>query len=508
MNLIAHHSRYAVPSTLHKVACIWRVLPSVILKTFIPHQYIVTKNSSNFSLYSSFKSVSTQSKGMQPQNCLLSQDHQQLTGIPAFYLREKEVNEKIKSKHTVQDQLEFYQSWKDLKSLVNSITALHMIAKIVKKNQRERAILQKERDKEINGTKSAYHEILDFISDQIISCKGQGLSNVIWSLGVIQEKDHHLGKVCEEEILSRDITAFHRAEVCCQILPGCVGLELKHSLVFKRVEEAILAEKIKLHLCENRHICAILSCFTEVGGGSLELFEKLQANIVERDFSSLLVEHLDQILHCFAIKGIFSDQLFSQAEEEILLEGCGNFRMIELVSIPRAFAIAGSGSEQLFAAFEEEICRKRIKYFPLSCLCWITWSFAIRGFTQSMVFKYAAHAIYNRGVKNLKNSGLSLCLYSFVLAESPSRVFVKELGKELLSRDLRIFKGTQLCQLMWACSKAEYLNPELLQRLEEEILQRNLTQKEETILSEILGNTAKEDKNPPPYLRELCISSI
>ena len=125
-----------------------------------------------------------------------------------------------------------------------------------------------------------------------------------------------------------------------------------------------------------------------------------------------------------------------------------------------------------------------------------------------MVFKYAAHAIYNRGVKNLKNSGLSLCLYSFVLAESPSRVFVKELGKELLSRDLRIFKGTQLCQLMWACSKAEYLNPELLQRLEEEILQRNLTQKEETILSEILGNTAKEDKNPPPYLRELCISSI
>lgn len=125
-----------------------------------------------------------------------------------------------------------------------------------------------------------------------------------------------------------------------------------------------------------------------------------------------------------------------------------------------------------------------------------------------MVFKYATDAIYQRGVKNLKNSGLALCLYSYVLAESPSRIFVKELGKELLSRDLRIFKGTQLCQLTWACSNAEYLNPELLQRLEEEILQRDLTQKEEIIISESLRNADKGDKNPPPYLRELCISSI
>lgn len=445
---------------------------------------------------------------MQQPNCLLTEYHQQLTGIPAFYLREMELNEKIKAKRTVQGQLEFYQSWKDQGSIVNRITALHVIANIVKKNQKERRVLQGERDKALNGTNNAYSEILDFLSDRIISCKGQGLANVMWSLGVIQEKHHRLGKVCEEEILSRDITAFHRAEVCCQILPGCIGLELKHSLVFKRVEEAILAGKIKLHLCENRHICAILTCFTEVGGGSVSLFETLEANIVERDFGFLLIEHLDQILHCFAIKGIFSDQLFSQAEEEILRQGCGNFRMIELVTIPRAFAIAGKGSEQLFAAFEKEICHKGIKYFPLSCLCWIAWSFATRGFTQSVVFKYATDAIYQRGVKNLKNSGLALCLYSYVLAESPSRIFVKELGKELLSRDLRIFKGTQLCQLTWACSNAEYLNPELLQRLEEEILQRDLTQKEEIILSESLRNADKGDKNPPPYLRELCISSI
>lgn len=47
-----------------------------------------------------------------------------------------------------------------------------MIVKIVKKNLRERVILQKERDKVMNGIKSVYYEVLDFIFDQIIFCKG------------------------------------------------------------------------------------------------------------------------------------------------------------------------------------------------------------------------------------------------------------------------------------------------------------------------------------------------
>ena len=476
-----------------------------MLRALVPHQYVRAENSSYSTLCPSVKTVKVREKLMLQQNCFMSRDYQEL---PASYVREMKANNAIRYKKTVQDLLEFYLSWKDQGSLVNRITTLHSIAKIVKVSPKQRRILQEEREKSVNGEASAYSEILDFISDHIFSCKGQGLANVMWSLGAIREKDHSLVQVCEEEILSRDISAaFHRAEVCCQILPACIFLELKHSAVFERVEEAILAGKIKLHLCENRHIAAILSAFVKAGRGSLELYKVLEANVVQRDFESLHNGDLYQIVQSFALKGVVSEELFSQAEKEILRRTPANFRAMDLVRILRAFAIADKGSEEFFAAFDGEICTKGIKTLPLTHLCWITWAFAARGMTQSKVFKFVAQAIFMRRVKNLKNWQLSLCLYSYVLSEIPFRVFLKELVKEILSRDLESFQGTELCQLTWSCSKAEFLDPELLHRLEEEIPRRNLTQKEASVISESLGNVGKRDKTLPSHLREMCISS-
>lgn len=440
------------------------------------------------------------------QKCFVSQLNQEFRGLPASYVREMELNKEILSKLTVQEQLEFYQSWKDRASLTNTVTVLHYIAKIVQKHRGERQVLQREREKSMNGQKSEYIEILDFISNNILACKTQGLANVMWSLGKLREQDHCLVKVCEDEILLHDLAVFHRAEIC-QIVIGCTELGLKDSLVFKRVEEAILNGTLWLSRCETRQIAGILTSFVKMGRGSVEFFKTLEADVVRRRFRSFHNGQLTQFLRSFAIKGIFSDQLFNSAEDEILRRTPFKLLRTELVTILRAFATADKGSEELFAAFDDEIVTRRVKDYYSSSLCWIIWAFATRGMTRSRVFRTVAQEIYQRGLHNLENGELSLCLYSYVLSEIPCQAFLKKLETEFMSRDLKNFQCAQLCQVVWSFTKAGLLNPKLLQDMEGEILQQISTQHQGSVIVESFLNAKMGSKEQFSYLQKMCTLS-
>lgn len=443
---------------------------------------------------------------MSQQKCFVSELNQDFTGLPASYVREMELNKEILSRRTVQEQLEFYESWKDRASLTNRITMLHHIAKIIQKHRDEAEVLQKERQKVMNGEESAYIEILDFIADNILSCKSQGLANVLWSLGKLKEHDHRLVKVCEKEILLHDVAFFYKAEIC-QILTACTELKLKDSRVFKRVEKAILNGKIKISRCEKRQIAGILTSFVKMGYGSEDFYKAFEAEIEERGLKPFHNGEITQILRAFAIMNIFSDSVFNKAEEEILRRSPFKLLRTELVAILRAFAMAGKGSEELFTAFDNEIVTRRVKDYYSFPLCWVIWAFATRGMISCRVFRVVAQEIYQRGLNNLENGELALCLYSYVLSEIPCGAFLKTLETELMSRDLKRFESIQLCQVLWSCAKAGLLNPKPLQDLEGKILQQNSAQNEERVTVECFLDAETGGEEQFHYLQKMCALS-
>ena len=454
-------------------------------------------------LCSSVQAAKLREKLLTQQKCFASQLNQNLTALPASYVREMELNKEILSKPTVQEQLDFYESWKDQGLLTNRITVLHRMAKIIQKRRVQAEVLKKEKEKVLNGEESGYIEILDFIADNILGCKAQGLANVLWSLGKLKESDHRLVKACLKQISIHDVAFFYNAEIC-QILNGLTELKVKDSRVFKRVEEAILNGKIKISRCEKQQIAGILTSFIKMGHGSEDFYKTFEAEIVQRGFREFHNGEITQILRAFAIMDISSESLFNVAEYEILRRSPFKLLRTELVAILRAFAMAGKGSAALFAAFDDEIVNRRVKEYYSRPLCWIIWSFATRRMRSCRVFRAAAQEIYQRGFNNLENGELSLCLYSYVLSEVPCDAFLKELETELMSRDLETFESIQLCQVLWSCAKAGLLNSKLLQDLEDKILEQSSTQNEgrATVEGFLSADTGSQDQCS--YLQNMC----
>lgn len=427
--------------------------------------------------------------------------------VPLFYARERELNNEILSKNTINDQLEFYQDNKDQTSLVNRITVLHSIAKIAHKYKAEKGVLQREREKARNGQESAYFEILDFISDNISSCKAQGLANIMWALGRTGDKTHPLVQICEEEILSHDFSLFHTSEIN-QILTGCASLGMKDSKIFERVQESILNEVIRISICEARQINGILLAFAKVGRGSSEFFDHIEYEIIQRDFKNFHNGQIVQFLYTFAMRGVFSDVLFEKAEEEILRRSSVRLRRKEVVMMLWAFATAGKGSKELFETFDKEIVDNRIKDLFTTSLLWIVWSFATRGMNEGKVFKAVAEEIYRRGFPQLTNSEVSLCMYSYALSEIPCQRFLKELAAQVLDRDLAEFQGDQLSQVAWACGKEGVINSELFSRLEQEILKCKFSKNQADMIIEGFCNADMGSEKLFSHLQVMIQQSV
>ena len=499
MNLLVHcNSRIALFCTRQTTK---RTMHSFAPLILMPK---VNKTTNGFftTLCSSVQTAKLRGKVLIQQKCFASQLNQDLGGLPASYHRESKLNKQILLRHTVKEQLEFYESWKDQASLTNRITMLHRMAKIVQKHRVQAEVLQNDKEKVLYGGQSTYIEILDFIADNIISCKAQGLANVLWSLGKLKERDHRLVKICLKEIWLHDVAFFYKAEIC-QILNGLTELKVEDMRVFKRVEGAILDGKIRISRFEKRQIAGILTSFIKMGYGSEDLYKAFEAEIVERGFRMFHNGEITQILRGIAIVDISSDSFFKHAELEILRRSPFKLLGTELVAILRAFAMADEGSEELFAAFDQEIVTRRVKDYYSLRLCWIIWAFATRRMTNFRVFKVAAQQIYKRGFNNLENGELALCLYSYVLSEIPCGAFLKALETELMSRDFKTFGSIELCQVLWSCAKAGLLNSQLLQDLEDKILQQITLQNEgrETVEGFLDAQTEGERLH---YVQKMC----
>lgn len=436
------------------------------------------------------------------KTCALAPLTRQYSEMPQFFIKERSLNEEILMKRSVLDQLEFHQHHKDQLSLLNAITMLHSIAKITHKYREQKEVLHMERDIVEQGKESSFMELLDFIAANISSCKAQGLANLMWALGKLEEKTHPLATICEREILCHDFALFHLAEIN-QILTGCAALGLRESEIFERVEESILKEILRISLCETRQLTGILLAFSKVGCGSVDFYKHMEFEILGRGLKSFHNGQIAQFVYAFASQGIYDSVLFEAVEEEVMRRSTVRLRRKEMVMILWAFATAGTGSEEMFCALGNEIADNRLKELYSARLMWVIWSFATRGIADSKVYKAIAREIYMRGLGSLTNRELSLCVYSYALSEIPSAGFMEKLETEVLARDLSQFNGSELAQVAWGCGKVGLTNPKLYNNLEENILLLQITQNQASMIGQGFDNANMGSKELFSHLERI-----
>ena len=391
--------------------------------------------------------------------------------------KEKKINDVIMSLKTVKDQLELFESIKNSATIVNRVTMLYNIAKITGRDGNQRRVLEQEKRKSRQALNGAYLKLLDSISKDIAKCKPREVTNVLWALGKLEEKDHELVQVCERAILSRGITAFSNAGIC-QIVSGCINLDLTASEISSTLQESIRNGQFKLSNFHNQLLSLMLMLFAKSDVCAVELFDIFLEEILSRDFLSMESAYLAFFVWSFAKKELNADTLFDKVEEEILRRGTANLERRNVVQILWAFSKAKKGGKQLFYIMDNELESRGVEGFNNSDLLQTVWSFASRGVSNAKVFDLVKDEVFNRGVGMFQFHELVLILYSFVSARRQDHNLVEEIESELLSRDVHVeqFNNGSLCQVAWSLGRARKSNSKMFDVIEESVFQRGLQQ--------------------------------
>ena len=385
---------------------------------------------------------------------------------------EIQYNSFIMSAKTVEEQLTLFESIKSSVSLVNRITVLFNIAKIIQRDKQQQQALEQEREKVEQNQSSVYMELLESISRDTSKCEPRNLANVLWALGKIKEIDHQLVQICEKEILSRGIKAFSPVDIS-QIVNGCCSLNLTSTEIFPKIQEAILDVQVKMCNFENRDLAAILIYFSKTSNGSIELFDAFLEEILSRDFSMIDSCHLAAFVWSFARKERTADTLFHRVEEVILRRGTSDLKNVEFIQILWAFRSMQKGGEQFFSLMDSELAQRGLKSFANYELLEIMWSFGKIN-VKGQIFDLAKKEVSSRGVHKFMIHELVLMLYSFVSDLGHDVKLVSEIERELCSRDAKQFCNHHLCQAAWALGQARRWESKLFDAIETEVLQRGV----------------------------------
>ena len=388
-----------------------------------------------------------------------------------------QLNKKIISLKTVEDQLELFDSFKNSASIVNRVTMLHRIAKITKRDEKQKEILKM-------GQNSPYVELLENVTGVISECQTRDLANLMWALGKIKEKEHKLVEVCEKEILSRGIMAFNNAHIY-QIMNGCANLNLRKSGIFGNVQEAILNGQLKIEDFDDRGLCIMMLSFLKTENGSLKMFNVVLREILSRDLSRVDIHNLAQFVWAFAMMEFQADELFDRTEAVILKHETADFHNINIIQMLFAFATAEKGSEELFYVLDNELVVRGVKRFNNFGLFRIVWSFAKRDMTKVKVFDLVKKEVLDRGLCKFQAHQLVMILWSFVSAERHDDILVSEIDRELCLRDHKQLSNANLCQVAWSLGRAGWSDSKLYNVIEAEVFQRGpseFTAKEKRML--------------------------
>lgn len=386
-----------------------------------------------------------------------------------------ELNKTIRSLKTVQEHLELFDTVKIPVDMINKVTMLYIIAKITARDGKQRKFLEREKQKSQRGQSSTYAELLKSLSTNISNCQHQGLANLMWALGKIEEKDHTLLQVCENEILSRDIKTFNNAGIC-QIVSGCANLNLTTSDIFLNLEEVILNGQLRISTFDNQLLSALLVSFAKTGNGSGELYDVFLEEILSRNFWKMDSRALAEFVWSYAKKEFKADKLFYRVQDEILRRGTNDFQNTDFIQILWAFGKGKKGRKQLFSFLDEQLVSRGVERFHNVQLLEIVWSFAKSNVTRAEVFDLVKQEVLNRTVHKFQIHELVLILWSFVSAQRHDEKLVTEIESKLYLTDAKTFDSGDLCQIAWSLGRAGKSDSKLFYVIQAEVFQRGVSE--------------------------------
>ena len=381
-----------------------------------------------------------------------------------------QLNKKIMSLNTVQDQLELYKSEPSM-NLVNRVSLLFNIAKIVGRDNKQLHLLRQVK-RESHVLSMAYVSLLDSISADIPWCSPRCLANVMWSLGNIKEKSHCLLQNCEEKIMSCDMSSFTQPDIF-QIVKGCSLLGIQRMKIFQKLEKAILNGEVAISGFKDPDLTLVVASFAKNDSGSEILFNHFQTEILSRNLMAYESHQLAQFVWSFAKRTVLScsNELFDQIENEVLRRGTSTLQNASMVTLLWSFAKVGMGSERLFSDFDSELPLRGLHTLDNGGLVQLVWSFAKKGFKDAGLYEVVESEVLQRGLSVFQDHRLLILLWSFTKAEKCDAELVKIVSHEFLQRDVKQLRGDHLSQLAWTLGRARIKIPELFDSIEQVITQ-------------------------------------
>ena len=334
--------------------------------------------------------------------------------------RQETMLSEILSMEKALELLQAYNTYRDAGDIMiqaSRIAVLRCIAYIVQRDGAQRFALKAEIDKESQGNESVFLDLLDNISECISESGNSDLASVIWSLGKIGPiavgfENHSLAQVCEQEILSREITSFSTKDIN-KILSGLASLVMKKSKVFDEVERAIVSGRIQISSFENQGLVGSLRSFSQTGNGSLILFELYCKDVYFRGMETFKPFELFQLVSLFAKKGVKADELFL-----VIKMGIESLSKTDIFLILWTFAHKKSDRlhDQVFSHMDQEFVNHGMRRFLPFLLSNILWCFAKAGKHNAKAFDLINQELILRDLSTFRKY-FSQILWSFAVAE-------------------------------------------------------------------------------------------
>ena len=381
-----------------------------------------------------------------------------------------QLNKKIISLKTVQDQLKLYDS-ESFMNVVNRVSLLFNIARIVTRDKTQLQLLR-EIKFESHALSGTYVSLLDSLSADIFRCSPRCLANIMWSLGNIEEKSHCLLQSCEETIMSFDLGSFTQPDIF-QIVKGYSLLGIQGKKIFLKLEEAILNGEIAISDFKDDDLTLVVVSFAKNDSGSETLFNHFQSEILSRDLTACKSHQLAGFVWSFAKRTVFClSELFNQIENEVLRRGTKTVHNVPALMLLWSFAKVGMGSERLFSAFDGDLVTSGLQAFNNVGVVQLVWSFAKRGFKDAGLYAVVENEVLCRGMSVFQDHQLVVLLWSFTKAEKCDGELVKTVSHEFLQRDVKQLADDHLSQLAWTLGRSRINIPELFDSIEQAIIKR------------------------------------
>ena len=401
---------------------------------------------------------------------------------------------RMTSLKTVEDELKSFDGVKNSADVVNRVTTLYNIAKITEGDGEQKQMLKEEREKIQQGQDSPYLELLGSISRDISKCQPRDLSNVLWALGKIVEKEHKLVEVCEKEILLCGIVAFNDIDIL-KIVNGCANLNLRTSGIFENVQEAILNGRVKIQDFEDRGLCGMLWSFCKTENGSAGIFDVFLEELSCRGISKCHPKDLASIMWALGKIGKKGHRLVEACEREILLRGIVAFDNAHICQIVNGCENLNLRTSDIFENLEEAILsgQIKVKHFADRHLCEMLMSFSKTKNGSIEMFDIVLKEILSRDFSRIATRNLAEYVWSFAKREFKTDELFDRIEEEILGRRTVDFHTSDLILITWAFATAEKGSKRLFHAMDGELFQRGVTAFRNLTLFQIVWPFAKRD---------------